>query len=469
MDYNFRTITPHCHRLFAEISGDKNPLHMNPLEARRMIFGAPVVHGIHSLLRCLDAAVRKHPEVVSLQSLRASFELPIGIDQQFTVEFDGDVSSLRFRVISCDGVAVRGRFSFGPAARSASIVPRPQFPSAWADLGPENIDGRAGELRLGLAPEKLISLFPNLADRFDPGQIAAILAVTRLVGMECPGLHSIFGGLTMRFDADRAVRPMLAYRVTNWVPRNRMLQISVDCGHATGSIDCFHRPAPISQAGFAEIRRGLAHDEFIGVRALIVGGSRGLGEVTAKVLAGGGANVDLTYAVGAMDADNVVDDIVRHGGRARAFEFDVTAPRIPDRQDERFTHVFFFATPRFSKSTGSCFNFRQFEKYTSYYVIGMSKTIDALRSSLEDGAVFCLPSTKLIDTAEKEFREFIAAKCAAEAAATHMTDRSLRIESVRLPRLRTDQTNSLSGPVADDAIPVISALVRQMVAIRRQD
>jgi NAD(P)-dependent dehydrogenase (short-subunit alcohol dehydrogenase family) len=41
-----------------------------------------------------------------------------------------------------------------------------------------------------------------------------------------------------------------------------------------------------------------APDEFAGATALIIGGSRGLGELTAKLLAKGGARILITYATG---------------------------------------------------------------------------------------------------------------------------------------------------------------------------
>ena len=35
---------------FAELSGDFNPLHVDPVAARRALYGEVVVHGVHSLL-----------------------------------------------------------------------------------------------------------------------------------------------------------------------------------------------------------------------------------------------------------------------------------------------------------------------------------------------------------------------------------------------------------------------------------
>jgi len=41
---------------FAALSGDFNPIHVDPLLARRLLFGAPVVHGVHLLLWGLESA-----------------------------------------------------------------------------------------------------------------------------------------------------------------------------------------------------------------------------------------------------------------------------------------------------------------------------------------------------------------------------------------------------------------------------
>ena len=45
-----------------------------------------------------------------------------------------------------------------------------------------------------------------------------------------------------------------------------------------------------------------APGEFANVRALVIGGSRGLGEITAKIIAAGGGDVWITYRRGKEDA-----------------------------------------------------------------------------------------------------------------------------------------------------------------------
>src|SRR5580704_5671541 len=55
-----KTFASHEQQQFAALSGDFNPIHMNPMAARRTQAGAPVVHGIHTLLWLLDGIAGTH-------------------------------------------------------------------------------------------------------------------------------------------------------------------------------------------------------------------------------------------------------------------------------------------------------------------------------------------------------------------------------------------------------------------------
>ena len=72
--------------------------------------------------------------------------------------------------------------------------------------------------------------------------------------------------------------------------------------------------------------REVESEEFAAQRALIVGGSRGLGEVTAKLLAAGGAEVVITYYHGEQDARRIVAEIVSHGANAEYLPLNVLEP-----------------------------------------------------------------------------------------------------------------------------------------------
>src|SRR5215467_8320269 len=61
---------------FAALSGDFNPLHLDPRAARRLVFGSAVPHGIHVLLSSLEGALADSGHPIHVRSLRAIFSAP---------------------------------------------------------------------------------------------------------------------------------------------------------------------------------------------------------------------------------------------------------------------------------------------------------------------------------------------------------------------------------------------------------
>jgi NAD(P)-dependent dehydrogenase (short-subunit alcohol dehydrogenase family) len=68
-----------------------------------------------------------------------------------------------------------------------------------------------------------------------------------------------------------------------------------------------------------------------GKSALVTGGSRGIGAAIAKRLAKEGADVAITYSSSPERAQQVVDDIVKAGGKAVAINADARI-RLPSGQ-----------------------------------------------------------------------------------------------------------------------------------------
>ena len=66
---------------FARFSGDANPIHVDPLTARRSIAGEPVVHGIHLLVWSLEAVCAHVEDLPPIAALRVNFEKMVTIGQ----------------------------------------------------------------------------------------------------------------------------------------------------------------------------------------------------------------------------------------------------------------------------------------------------------------------------------------------------------------------------------------------------
>src|SRR5207342_2978126 len=80
--------------------------------------------------------------------------------------------------------------------------------------------------------------------------------------------------------------------------RFRIVRLNVSGPGIAGEIAAFGRMPPTEQPTIQEIAALVPTDAYAGATVLVVGGSRGLGEVTAKACAAGGAHILITYAVG---------------------------------------------------------------------------------------------------------------------------------------------------------------------------
>ena len=80
-----RTFTEADQMRFADVSGDRNPMHLDAVLARRTQAGVPVVHGVHLLLWALDVLARAEPALPPMRRLKAQFKHFVAIDETVAV------------------------------------------------------------------------------------------------------------------------------------------------------------------------------------------------------------------------------------------------------------------------------------------------------------------------------------------------------------------------------------------------
>src|SRR6266436_817664 len=83
-----RTFSQDDQLAFAALSGDYNPLHVDPLAARRSMFGEQVVHGVHTLLWALDVVVSERRTPFAITEIRATFRRPIVLGQRVVAKVE---------------------------------------------------------------------------------------------------------------------------------------------------------------------------------------------------------------------------------------------------------------------------------------------------------------------------------------------------------------------------------------------
>lgn len=464
------------HRLqegFAALSGDWNPMHVDSTAARRTAVGKPVVHGMHTVLRTLESMAASSPELPMPVKLEANFLKPIYPGESVDIvsmaikDKESMLQAVIEGTITTDVRVVYGDSYACQRDLTPSIVDgrRP----ACRELSLAEIAGSSGTIRLAATPDKIRAHFPNAARWLGIDRVAGLLCLSRLVGMECPGLHSLFSSVSIECLSGDTPQ-FLEYQVV-WVDRRfRLLKMDVNGLGLRGRVEAFVRHPPITQMTVTEVSKLVKRNEFSGQRALIVGGSRGLGELTAKLLAAGGGHPVITYAVGKHDAERVAAEITQWGGLCEILKYDVKAR--PKEQLESMTapisHLYYYATcPIFLRKT-KCFDSRIMKTFLDFYVRGFYDLYTALQAmGIRDLYAF-YPSSIAVEDRPREMTEYAMAKAAGEVLCADLNRFSpgIHVISVRLPRLLTDQTAAFVPTQKANSAELLLPIIRKVQAIQ---
>jgi acyl dehydratase len=469
-----RVFDSESHRRFIELSRDRNPIHTDPVVARRTQAGAPIVFGIHSLLWLLEECVAERgTRLPEPMSLKAQFRKPIYIGEAAEMEVSHSTADALRARIRMDGTeVVAASVGFTQVQSSVSAIGSISGPMILPgevprDLRIQEMEGLSGCLSFAGSVEQITATFPRAAGYFGAFQIGALVCCSCLVGMIVPGLHSLFAALDVSFVKGVDPSDTLHFAVS-WVePRIRRVRIGISGGGLQGVLETMVRPAPVSQPTMKSVAALVRKDEFHGSDALIVGGSRGLGELTAKLIAAGGGRVIITYATGKVDAQAVAEEINNAGGECVPIAYDVHASatdqlsslgaRIP-------THVYYFATPTIARRKELPFDLRRFNDFNDFYVTAFLDLVRACLQLRPEGTRFFYPSTVFIETRPADMTEYAMSKAAAEMLCADVTQylRGAQVMVRRLPRLLTDQTSARLNPTEFDPIGVLLPIVREM-------
>jgi acyl dehydratase len=452
---------------FARLSGDTNPLHVDHIEARRTLLGAPAVHGMHLVLLALQAFVREQSKGFAISAIRCRFPNPVLVGDPFELRiksFDNGASAIEGYVES-DLTLDMAVELHAPACDDKAPVPDLQ-PVTLDDRTLDELPGMAGSVQVGIDAVLAQSLFPTLVVKLGLPLVAELLTLTRLVGMRCPGRHSLFSQLNLNIC--KAHEPgELRFRVAATDERFKRVSILVEGARLSGKLIAFFRPPPQPQPSFVELSKLVRPDEFSDSAALVVGGSRGLGEITAKLLAAGGARVIISYHRGEQDAAHIAAEIKSAGGSCEYRALDVldSGPAVRDIYGSGAAPrtIYYFATPLIFARRRGFFSLDLLQNFIDHYVIGFARLIEAAASQNETKlGVFCPSSVAVVENLRELAEYSMAKKMAEDLCAFYNRFSNIHCIVERLPRLRTDQTATLVDLPHEDNVQVMLPIVRRV-------
>ena len=470
-----RRFTEQDQERFARLSGDWNPMHMDPVAARRTQPGAPVVHGVHLTLWALDRLAGAGMLGQPIASFGALFTKFVYLHTPAEIRVTAaDAATLEVAIVAGGVVTTTLSITLGePAATPAPIAEVPDATTAGqTPNAPElpEMAGQAGWMPPEGDAEAIAAMFPHLTAKLGAERVGAIALTSRLVGMLFPGLHSVYGSLDVTL-APPHERPGLGFRVATANVRTRMLRMTVAGSGITGTVVAFARREAVEQPDIAQIAASVERGEFAGSHALVTGGSRGLGALTAKIIAAGGGKVSVTYALGRAEAERLRQEIdgFAGAGTCAILAYDMMRPVAGqiDAIGTDLTHVYHFASPRIYRQKAALFDAAVFAEFTQAYLTSFHDLCASLQARAGQRLVAFYPSSVFVEPGRpRDMTEYAMAKAAGEILSEEMSlsDTMPLVIARRLPRMLTDQTATLARVATDDAFQVMLPVVRTVQA-----
>jgi len=453
---------------FAEASGDWNPIHVDPVKARRTLAGEVVVHGMFSLLWALEchfSTKRNIPGTIS-----AYFQRPVLTGEALDVYREVSGEGVRLGISrKSEEVASVVLSGMGKHIEQCMGASRPAKGKPVVKTF-EELRGSTGSVEITALASDVSGEFAHVSQIMGAVRVAGIMAFSRIVGMECPGLHSLFTGLEITLDM--AGREQMEWQIARQSSPYAPLIISASGAGLKATLSAFVRPEPVAQMSISEVAKTVDPHAFAGQKALVIGGSRGLGELVAKLVAAGGGEVVITYHKGAQDAQGVVKEIVAWGGKCRDVKVDVERPSLLTEALQGWVpaQLYYFATPKITSQKSGTFDEDLYALFHRVYVTAFEAMVRMFaRHQRETLSVF-YPSTVFVGQPPMDFAEYAAAKKAGEALCESLKHEIpyLHVVVHRLSKLKTDQTASLLPQSLKSPLPEIERIVREMQTLPKK-
>lgn len=452
---------------FSRLSGDYNPLHIDAVSARRTQYGGTVTHGVHLILRALaELGARGVFDGLQPTTLSVKFDRPIPTGSSVTLFASRDHQRIRLTGKISEQPAFSASIDLTSVCRGPACLENAEF----AVSAPEDIsfppNKREGSTPLKLSHALMASLFPSL-NVANGNWIADLLATTRVVGMCCPGRHSIFSSFKLQRVLSSANRSSLTYSVSTVEPRFQLLRMRVVGAYFEGVLEAAFRARPVVQRTCKEVAKLVCPNAFAGDRVLVVGGSRGLGELVAKIAAAGGAELTITYNLGEADAARVRSELHELRLSCTVRRLNVLNASSEDSSGwlsaSAFSHLYFFASPPVSKNLGP-WSEPLFQRFSQVYVTALATLVEQVACREEHRPIRVLyPSSVFVSQPARGFAEYAVAKSAGESLCDQLQcTYKLRVMKPRLPRMLTDQTSGLTNAETTDALPTMLEVVQRL-------
>ncbi|MEU3624355.1 hypothetical protein BS329_04890 [Amycolatopsis coloradensis] len=468
--------------LFAEASGDRNPLHTSAEYARRTPFGGPVAHGVLAAVAALDE-IATTVTVGGIHGVEVEFRQATQPGITYETAFSREAGD-RTRVTVSDGGALCLTITISHgAAEDVPYRPRATRREPRVVTADELIPGFSvtGAYGPGSALDALCERWPAAARSLGRFPLTCLLWCSFLAGMELPGRDCLLNGFSLRLRPAATMGPLeLGYtaEVAEFDPRFGLLTVEgrLHGDAAAGptvaetTIETLVRrpmPGPSTERLLEFLPRS---ERLRGHTSAVVGGSRGLGAALVLALASQGGRVLVGHRGTHADLADLADLGSSLGGEVVSCAGDATGARwsreIAHAADHALDLLICSAAPPIRPLRLDPAGLDRVQEFVATAFALVSAPMAGLLGAVSKASGRCLVvSSSAITAPPSDWPHYVAAKHAVEGltgwAAAHHPDTEFFV--ARPGMLLTEQMNTPAGrDSAAEVEPVAAAMVRRV-------
>ena len=364
---------------FSKLTGDCNPMHLNEEFARRSMYRQIIVHGMLPIaFISLFDFLNIQGHISSIVYINGQFIEPVYVGDKLSLQ--GEIININenegvvevtysIRKIEKDIVVINGRMKVryintqkdgeeshkvyerrSPATMIAeslklqslrleeiSVKDRDEFNFTILE---NSINGLMEILSEGILEENQFTPLKT-EERFHYANLLSIMLFSTSVGICIPGKYATF--LSFELEINKSFNSNVSYKLgsevahisssTHIIRKDIVIHQSENekDTYLSGKVSILVNPPPAKMPTFSELKESGLDMGLKDKVVLITGGSRGIGETTAKLFALLGAKVIVNYLRGKKDAKRIGDEIKEEGGEAFPVQADVANPHQVQR------------------------------------------------------------------------------------------------------------------------------------------
>jgi hypothetical protein len=449
-------------RNFADFSGDFNPIHLSDKYARKTPPGKPIVHGINTFLWALDGYCESENKFY--EKINIKFLQPIYLNEEIFCYFYPKEKKLEV----CNNNIIFLTATFNGAEYANKRIDYNKTPEKIEinEYDINDIDSMLHSNELldfsYTAKSELIQpLYPNLHKNIAKSIICEMGCLSAIVGMQLPGLHSIF--VSLKIDLINLDQKAInTVEIVKADKRFNIVDIKASSANITSIIRAIVRPKPIKVLSSNELKESLELEKDFNKKILVIGGSRGLGSIVVKILSLLGCSVTFTYSKGKEEALNLKEELLKSGKNVQFIKCDINEPNMTELFLSNPEYIFYFPTPKIFVKRSKTFEEPLYKIFYFYYVDFFTKIFNKSVEHSVSGIFY--PSSIAIEEDSYDMPEYVKAKTKGEALCGRLKRKNkVNILMKRLPRTLTDQTSTNLDIKSETPFDVMMPIIKEFL------